>query len=666
MMEPLNNNIHDQSKLESGIVSTGPIVQTLGSGYANNFPIINPDHSKPIEPSRVKKTLAGWTTKRLLISIFSGLTIIGLFLTIKIAKTVKAENKMKASLESSKSKMTGVINNTIENLPRAVPKSTSTPAPPRERSGILHFRTGEARSPEGNDSPSELVKTMKKAIEGIGKNAGKTGLALIASGNVEGSTSLSDKAREFSSTWPPDGDDNAAKSILTAYHFKDDNDGGFTAIGDNKTTGTTHVPIKGDPRSGDLCNVYVQVTTGGDVSIRHGTIKTERQAKQFLALINKLRAEGGPLHGKEPCRIHSLSLLSPSIVTSIVSKEVGMTRKQNHLIAWVNDKLGTDVTVVHMNYAFNAVSETRLVGAQSENESRSVNRQAYRDYSSFISTDLTSHLKEIIDNSDSKTTIITSLGNITSMEPGEGTLADRVIHLETATESLKTLIEALPDRTDKTQLTKDLVTLRGLSILMKRQFTRSDGPIYLAAQKENSARHPNAPRMSRTSEVILLSLVTKNLGIVEAVNCKSGCDRTGAIHAASTAMAQMLASRPDDHNDIMDMIMNFEALTDELLDPNTTKTEQHILVEEFRNATIYNMLKVGRGIIALSTGVEGFKYGTNPSSGSHNPHIARLLPRDIKLPGGIELQLTENKNGKCVMTEIGMAYLIGASQYRGT
>ncbi|MBT7462240.1 MAG: hypothetical protein HN685_06105, partial [Waddliaceae bacterium] len=208
----------------------------------------------------------------------------------------------------------------------------------------------------------------------------------------------------------------------------------------------------------------------------------------------------------------------------------------------------------------------------------------------------------------------------------------------------------------------------------------------LWATKAKNTAIRSRKELSRNGEHLMLSMLLKNLGCVETINCKSGCDRTSIVHMMSTALSQMLQEAKDDSEKceaITKMACNFDKLTVELdkhiataeewkayveslTEATDHKSEQLLLAAELRNV-IAKHSEAAQLVAFFSTGRRGLKYGgVHVQKGfgkiKTNPHVAKMFPPYITLADGNTLKI---KDGHDKFTEEGSRWIQDSSQQRG-
>ena len=186
----------------------------------------------------------------------------------------------------------------------------------------------------------------------------------------------------------------------------------------------------------------------------------------------------------------------------------------------------------------------------------------------------------------------------------------------------------------------------------------------------------NDKKLDRNHELLLFFALDRKLGVIPLINCKSGLDRTGFIHALFTAAIDLpedkfyhiiehwseLSTRLNRmyHKQEYDQEKVLDAINDD---------EDLRIVSELKNKALKHFLAVSLPITGISTGIIGGKYGSGLS--------ANLLPLNCFPPvvnvkkedGSFEaVQIIRyNRNGKVDgLTSAGQNLITQLSPNRGT
>eukprot|EP01105_Mastigella_eilhardi_P025159 TRINITY_DN674_c0_g1_i1.p2 TRINITY_DN674_c0_g1~~TRINITY_DN674_c0_g1_i1.p2 ORF type:complete len:295 (-),score=63.59 TRINITY_DN674_c0_g1_i1:49-933(-) len=154
--------------------------------------------------------------------------------------------------------------------------------------------------------------------------------------------------------------------------------------------------------------------------------------------------------------------------------------------------------------------------------------------------------------------------------------------------------------------------------------------------------HSEEVKASRVQELICLFALLWQLRATPCLNCKSGCDRTGVASAVATAWLTMVKTRPAQVEELVNVAMHYDAMVkghairqqllsagaandiaayrrwcDEVAAAAPTRPDSPLpptlLLLEFLNCVLGNLVEVSWPIVTLGTGVCGFKLGTNPN-----------------------------------------------------
>jgi len=192
---------------------------------------------------------------------------------------------------------------------------------------------------------------------------------------------------------------------------------------------------------------------------------------------------------------------------------------------------------------------------------------------------------------------------------------------------------------------------------------------------------PKNELMERGQELMMFQLLNQRMGIISAVNCKSGLDRTGFIYAMMMSLVQCpdklafeIASNWDKYTlDINSKMKEFEYDTtklyqwlDEIEDEELKEVYQTIL--GFRLNVFNNLVNVSLPITAISTGLFGLKWGSGMQENliplNFIPPVVQVVHED----GKVELVRIVNyhENGKVKgLTKMGHRLLTQMSPRRG-
>jgi DNA-binding transcriptional regulator YiaG len=177
-------------------------------------------------------------------------------------------------------------------------------------------------------------------------------------------------------------------------------------------------------------------------------------------------------------------------------------------------------------------------------------------------------------------------------------------------------------------------------------------------------------RLLRGEQLMTYLLLDKKLEVISAMNCKSGLDRTGFVHAVCLAMLET----PKDQ--LFEIVNNWDYRTAELnkklktvnyqIESLTDPQDQAILA--FRQKVLTNLLKVSLKITVTSTGLIGLKWSKGISA---NLIPLNFIPPKVKVvnqDGTIreeQILFYDNHGDPEGLTETGHQILTQLSDQRG-
>eukprot|EP01134_Creolimax_fragrantissima_P006397 CFRG6397T1 len=540
-------------------------------------------------------------------------------------------------------------------------------------------------------------------------------------------TDLSQWKREICTVWTANG--RSVMCALTDWSFVQQNSI-WESFAEQGTVGTSWRRLAGSEPSTHLMNVYSCHVGGKHTMIRSGVVDTQKKLAQWKSLVAKMIDErkrmGFPLDAKTKLtRVVSLSLVSTS---SLVAGEREMATSQNQYMysdvgvesnvrAWkikamegqkqmkafsatttetgiaakdnVNLSLlaqyikdvalqsnptdmalahGDGIDIVHLNYQTNVKEIGSLFTIQvGERTSRTLNQRGLYRYIDWTLTDTQIALSRLNTASLLKDSnlraLMRSIDTMVSHIPGvnarESDIPDIDSRITNKLHSIAGLLgnflkvyrQSIQMKTEYcNELVKCLCSVKALSQLLRAHIS-NDGSI------------------SRIQELMLLGLLDCSLNVLSAVNCKSGCDRTGLVYATKCAVAMVWETRPKERMVFVDMIIQMDELSEQhekiytkgmdqwalhvlSLEKDSKLHQRELLLCEFRNCVFVNLMDIGWKCILYSTGLPGFKVGSTKDV-LKNPHVMPLLPPYIQSPDGVHL----NREFR--------DFFIGASLYRG-
>lgn len=406
---------------------------------------------------------------------------------------------------------------------------------------------------------------------------------------------------------------------------------------------------KGNPEESDhLCNAYVITIPGGEDEpprqiIRTGVIDTQQKADEFESLLRKAQKESG----REKLRVVSHQLNSFGHSGTGFS-ERSMIEEQHRLIGKMNEKFweegvdrdeGVAIEVIHINTQCNRWYdiETSMGSIGGEHDSRALNLESWGTYIQWCKEDL-----EELDLSFLMET------------PADTDEAQMMKDLQTEEIISKELFE---EWSKATGTKKDL--LREYALLAKaKDYIPKDSP-YKNHQKAlrvislmnkilgSQLALPGA-MIDRGQELMILGMLHQELGIVDAMNCKSGLDRTGINHAIVLSLEKMRKEKEFGPEREFELVDNWDN-TSTILNGLVTKYGQELIdawldgaypideneeistllknrmkdVIKFRKLVLDNLIEVAIPITQTSTGLVGLKW---------NDRLLNLIPLNFLPP----------------------------------
>eukprot|EP00668_Euglena_longa_P035130 GGOE01045126.1.p1 GENE.GGOE01045126.1~~GGOE01045126.1.p1 ORF type:complete len:657 (+),score=181.43 GGOE01045126.1:252-1973(+) len=450
---------------------------------------------------------------------------------------------------------------------------------------------------------------------------------------------------------------------------------------------------KGLPQSAQLFNTYTQRHVMERVTVqhvvRHSVVDTRERADMLVALLKQL--DFGPKR-----RVRLLNLL-----TRRQGEEEALWQQQLAQMHYLRERLAmAGVQLLHLSFQANANCNFNFWN-QGEDANTTSNATAWLKYCEWLLHDLRhfaeeqhfpDSLKLLI--SDALHTVLSSLrtplktslssqrgswvnifGRVSLDEQGPahykqlGDLANDVLPL--IEEAIQQYIQHRPEPLPDTSL---LLAIPVLVRLIRSQYPAAG----------DQMRHSESKQLGRVSEFLSLALLDRLLGIVSCMNCKSGCDRCGLVHALTTAANIVFDnhSARGDWEVFARTCVEFDTLA-ETVDEHTQTFEkfvvaltqwQHqyddndralLLVSEIRNWAFVALMNIGWRVNIRSTGLAGLKF--HLGSVSANPHVAGALPPYIigKYSAAEEGFQAISVHRKLSLNRKVADFLNGASQFRG-
>eukprot|EP00667_Euglena_gracilis_P004748 EG_transcript_4772 len=452
---------------------------------------------------------------------------------------------------------------------------------------------------------------------------------------------------------------------------------------------------KGLPQSAQLFNTYTQRHTVDGVTVqhivRHSVVDTRQRADMLVALLKQL--DFGPKR-----RVRLLNLL-----TRRQGEEETLWQQQLAQMRYLRERLAmAGVQLLHLSFQANANCNFNFWN-QGEDANTTSNATAWLKYAEWLLHDLRqfAELHEFPDAvklpisealhsvlSSLRTPLKTSLSSqrgswvnlfsrISLDEKGPahykllGQLAQDTLPLIEA--AVRQHVQRCPEPLGDPSL---LLAIPVLVRLIRSQYPAAG----------DQTRHTDTKQLGRVSEFLSLALLDRLLGVVSCMNCKSGCDRSGLVHALTTAANIVFDHHPGDQEVFARTCVEFDMLA-EAVDEHTQTFEkfvaavtqwqqprpgpegdtdqQWLLVSEIRNWTFVVLMDIGWRVNIQSTGLAGLKF--HLGSVSANPHVAGALPPYIiaKHSAVEEGYQAISVHRKLNLNRKVADFLNGASQFRG-
>lgn len=443
---------------------------------------------------------------------------------------------------------------------------------------------------------------------------------------------------------------------------------------------------KGKPEKADrLVNCYM----GGGV-IRTGVIDTSNKAKEFVAAARYLHdvEMGLPQPSKDvPLRIVSHQLNSPEVESDLV--------KNQHRCLVTCDRKMKDVEIAHINTPCNRfvdyTRDLKKIGLdgilKGEKKSKEQNIEGMMTYLKWMFDDFTRQSEDVNLPQDQKTQLKLAVGKLNGGQKGDITEMVKRRHAiyqklsvphkdESVIQGLRLELTSMADTASLLAKYNVLKTIE-TEVFKDEEYAEFKQTVTLL--RRLLGVQLDREEMSRGQELMMYQLLNQRLGVISAMNCKSGLDRTGFYHAVTFALKQL--------EDPLALVMQWDTLTVELnqkfRDCNfdvgkvyvwkdtlgSEKKKQVEAILTFRLHVIQNLLNVSLPITAISTGVLGLKWGKGMKE---NLVPLNFIPPVVKVDRGEqnieEVQIIEYsaKGHPKGLTRTGHDLLTQLSQMRGT
>lgn len=390
-----------------------------------------------------------------------------------------------------------------------------------------------------------------------------------------------------------------------------------------------------------LMNIYVLDLGDGRAVIRSGRVDTDQRSQDFLKIIEEL---SGKKHLDKPLRVVSQQLNN-------FENESKMINGQHRRMAQVNQKLGDKAELVHINVPSNRwVHVTKQVDSwgifgkflkklpknlfQGEKLSKAQNLDSWGTYVKWVSSDL-----QGIDGIEKQ---------LVKLEKSIKNLDGFKIDADNALVAGDKDALKLARIQEKSELKLQYKRLGKIEALLAK--AEPEAEVTAALQKVILMRsilgsQLNIKKMDRGQEGMMIQMLNDKLGVISAMNCKSGLDRTGFWHAVKLAMltqeekigserAFRLVNNWERTTDLMNKVdalgeqrlmayfegrNSWDAAESEIsdllpLDRNGENFEEwRQTIEDimsFRQEVLNNLIEVGIPITTASTGLMGLKWNS--------------------------------------------------------
>ncbi len=415
-----------------------------------------------------------------------------------------------------------------------------------------------------------------------------------------------------------------------------------------------------DEATGDhLINCYMTVDDQNRGIMRTGVINTQKKAEEFITAAKELHEQMGK---SGSIRIVSHQLNSPERENKMINAQ--------HRFLLEQAKDNDDLSIVHLNTPCNRfVNYTKEHGTKpiassiltGEKESHKQNIEGMAQYLDWIVSDLA----EV--SGESWSGMANNAQTLLKIDEVKGKLKNLVnCGSEEDVKDLRREIKA-ELRSIHTTIKDRIETIEEMDNAWKQKFT-----LYrqlLGMQLELSDVEP----IGRAQELLMNSLLDESLGVVQAINCKSGLDRTGFLFALMVATKQVPEKRR------FELISRWDALTEELnllyrSNEYDTKAVQEAMKEsdnkvlldlvfKMRQNTLQHLVNICMPITGISTGLIGMKWGKGMTE---NLIPLNCIPAKIKVGENVEQLLTYNRNGEPKgLTTMGHRIITQLSPKRG-
>lgn len=477
-----------------------------------------------------------------------------------------------------------------------------------------------------------------------------------------------------------------------------------------------------------LTNIYVIHIGNQRAVIRSGKIDSEQRAQDFVALINDIRNKY-----VEEKNDSSLNLRIVSQQLNSFEGESEIIDGQHRRIAQVNKQLKGEAEVIHINtpssrwYHFTRSFDLLGIGNlvrkiapknffQGEKLSKEQNLESWGIYSKWITDDVNATLTDNVITTLSASNRLKIHEILNRLENEKEKLGQSKAHADDLVEEIAKIKEGLKSKdlgkAIPKKVQKGLVNEKGLSLYDYNFFLEAERAALKGAltqqHKDYSQLEALLSKIENPSEEVInafqtvslmrqvlgsqlgiegqilhrgkegmaIQLLNERLGIISALNCKSGLDRTGLWHAVKMSMLSLetkigagrifdlvndwdkttglmnkltIALGKDKYlgewlsEDLEEWKNKFGSLIPDDSEKFTKLREQIGDVMELRKSVLNNLIKIGIPITVASTGMMGMKWN---SGFQENLIPLNFLPSHIEKSGQTLPLVKINKEGK--------------------
>lgn len=443
--------------------------------------------------------------------------------------------------------------------------------------------------------------------------------------------------------------------------------------------------LLGNPDEKDhLMNCYV-VQMDKRAIVRTGVIETNQKKDEFKQVLNTIKKE----LGDQPLRVVSQQLCSHEREAKLINNQHAQMAKLNKELK--DEGIGE---IVHINiptnrfyYATKYFGKLPIIGAliekfylKSERKSKEQNLEAWPSYIKWVMEDM---IDEVVDSKTGtvgdilgyKEKIASNLKNAQALqeeinELNKKNIQIKLFQLKDSKKSLKRsngdknldavwksniqrLQSEIKDINSQLKIKRselkaelvEIVNVLGPTARGPAGAFSSHPKMVLLIDLLDSQLGTGKP-LGRGREELTVQLLNLELGITSAMNCKSGLDRTGFVHAMTLGLEQAKAAGVD----TLALVRNWGETTRSLnlklknnQEDTVTREEENVV--KYRNLVFNNIINLGMPITVNSTGFIGFKWDRG---WKENIVPLNFFPQKVTLTGedqGVVTLYSVDRNG---------------------